>query len=160
MKIYSPQFIRLLREDRPEAVAWIMGNASHPKLGGIIRFYAAPIGGIVVNAEVFGLPDTQQSPSHFYAMHIHEVGDCTLPFDRTGSHYNPTAALHPAHAGDMPPLLGYNGYAWMSFYDARLTIGEILGKSIIIHGGRDDFTSQPAGDSGDKIGCGVIEASD
>ena len=60
------------------------------------------------------------------------------------------------HTGDLPPLLNNNGYAYLSFYDNRFRLKEILGKSIIIHSRRDDFTSQPAGDSGEKIGCGVI----
>ena len=125
-------------------------------------------GGIVVNAEIFGLPDNaaaagangrSMGSSRFYAMHIHENGDCRLPFDRSGNHYNPSGAMHPQHAGDLPPLLSNNGYAWLAFYDGRLSVEEILNRSVVIHAGRDDFTSQPAGDSGDKIGCGVIEAA-
>ena len=61
------------------------------------------------------------------------------------------------NGGDLPPLLGNNGYAWTAFFDKRFTIDEIIGKSIIIHNMRDDFTSQPSGDSGTKIGCGVIK---
>ena len=89
-------------------------------------------------------------------MHIHEFGNCTPPFDKTGNHYNPGGSMHPYHAGDMLPLLGNNGYAWLTFYDERIRIKDIVGKSVVIHGMRDDFTSQPAGDSGEKIGCGVI----
>ena len=59
---------------------------------------------------------------------------------------------------DMLPLMGNQGYAWLSFYDKRFTIPEIIGKSVIIHEKRDDFASQPSGDAGEKIGCGVIVA--
>ena len=68
-----------------------------------------------------------------------------------------TPAEHPNHSGDMPPLLGNQGYAWMAFYDKRFTIPEIIGKSLIIHRMPDNFTTQPAGDSGERIACGVIK---
>jgi len=152
MEMHSPTFTQLLREKLPNAIAWIRGNETHPTLSGIVRFYAIPIGGILVNAEVSGLLD-----SSFYAMHIHEFGNCTPPFDQTGVHYNPEGLPHPAHSGDMPPLLATNGFAWLAFYDGRLSLEEILNKSLVIHANRDDFTSQPAGDSGEKIGCGVIK---
>jgi len=167
MKNNSQTFINLMGKGRPAAAAWIRGNASHPNLGGIVRFYAVSSVGILVNAEIFGLPDNERAfmsnavnarpLSYFYGMHIHQFGDCRPPFDQTGTHYNPDGTPHPEHAGDMPPLLSSNGYAWLAFYDARLSIDEIVDKSIIIHAGRDDFTSQPAGDAGDKIGCGVIK---
>lgn len=157
MKFYSPLFLNQIRDGSPDAVAWIRGNAEHPKLNGIIRFFAVTIGGVLVNAELFGLPGEESGVSHFFGMHIHEVGDCTLPFDQTGAHYNPAGAPHPEHAGDMPPIMSSDGYAWLAFYDDRINVNEIIGRSIIIHGSRDDFTTQPSGDAGEKIGCGVIE---
>ena len=54
-------------------------------------------------------------------------------------------------------LLGNQGYAFSVFYDKRYTIQEIIGRSVIIHEKPDDFTSQPAGNAGDKIACGTIE---
>lgn len=171
-------FASLISRNMPAAVAQIQGNADHPHLFGIVSFYNTPFGGVLVSAEVYGLPDKQADmmpvgdnvlknvpassgmhSSYFFGMHIHENGDCTLPFDKTGSHYNPTNAQHPEHAGDMPPLLSSNGYAWMSFYTGRLRLEDIIGRSVVIHAMRDDFTSQPAGDSGEKIGCGVIHAT-
>lgn len=157
MEIYSPILLRLTQKSQPDAAAWLMGNAANPRLGGTAHFYAVPFGGIVVNIEMYGLPDTELSPSHFYGVHIHETGNCTLPFDQTGNHYNPTDMLHPGHAGDMPPLLSYSGYAWQVFYDGRLTIDKIVDRSVIVHANRDDFTTQPSGDSGAKIACGVIK---
>lgn len=174
---YADIFISILNKDRPEASAWIKGNSDNPNLSGLVNFYNTPFGGIIVNAEIYGLPDSmtptrgnltpnssnmdsiQGIPSKFFGMHIHEFGNCTLPFDKTGNHYNPNNTEHPQHAGDLPPLLSNNGYAWLSFYTKRLSIKDIIGKSIVIHSMRDDFTSQPAGDSGIKIGCGVITAS-
>lgn len=89
-------------------------------------------------------------------MHIHEYGDCTPPFNKTGEHYNPANTIHPYNTGDMVSLLGNNGFAYHVFYDKRFSTSEIIGKSVIIHSNIDDFMSQPSGNSGSKIGCGVI----
>ena len=56
----------------------------------------------------------------------------------------------------MIPLLGNQEYAWTACYDKRITIPEIIGRSVIRHAMPDDFTTQPSGASGTKIGCGVI----
>ena len=85
-------------------------------------------------------------------------GTCISPFDQVGSHYTPTSQPHPDHAGDLPPLFSTFGYAWTIFYDGRVSINEIIGKSIIIHSNKDDFTPQPSGNSGKKIACGVIQS--
>lgn len=139
------------------ACAKISGNKDFPQLSGTAHFYQGPSDGIWVEVEVTGLPDSDSSgPGNFYGLHIHEHGDCSLPFDHTGEHYNPTHMPHPKHAGDLPVLLGNNGYAFLICYTNRLTADEILQKSIIIHSGADDFVSQPSGNAGSKIGCGVI----
>ncbi len=150
-------FIQLLSYERPDAAAWITGNAEYPRLSGLVKFYRTSYDGILVEAEVFNLPNIdEQGSSNFYAMHIHDSGDCSDNFGHTGNHYDPGQAPHPDHAGDLLPLMGNQGYAWSVFYDKRFTLDEIIGRSVIIHSGRDDFTSQPSGDSGTKIGCGVI----
>ncbi len=171
-------FASIINENKPSAYAWIKGGNDYPDISGMIRFFETPFAGIVIDVEVYGLPDisimpdnkdtdnsggnnfndigSNANPSSFYGMHIHEFGDCTPPFDKTGNHYNPDNAQHPQHAGDMPPLMSSSGYAWMCFFDSRLTIKEVIGKSIIIHRMQDDFTTQPSGNSGEKIACGVI----
>ena len=177
-------FISILSKNKPAAEAMIQGNSNYPNIFGMIHFYDTPFGGVLVSAEIYGLPDNRmngnsmtdnsmngnsttanQMPksmiiknsisSGFYGFHIHEFGDCTPPFNKTGDHYNPDKQPHPYHAGDMPPLLSNDGYACMIFYDKRLTIDDIVGKSVVIHSMRDDFTSQPSGDAGEKIACGV-----
>ena len=151
-------FTELLLRDRPDAAAWIQGNAQYPDLDGMVKFYRTSYGGVLVEAQLFGLPDAAvPGSSNFYAMHIHESGDCSDNFDNTGMHYNPTNAEHPNHAGDMPPLFGNQGYAFSVFYDKRFTIQEIIGRSVIIHEKADDFTTQPSGNAGAKIGCGEIK---
>lgn len=153
-------FVQLLEENRPQALAWITGNNAHPGLSGLVKFYDTPYGGILIESEVFGLPNiSMQNTTDFYAMHIHQNGDCSDNFSKTGEHYSPTVSSHPNHAGDLLPLFGNQGYSWSVFYDKRLHTRDILGRSVIIHSSRDDFTSQPSGDSGEKIGCGVIRSS-
>ena len=173
----SFHFIKELYRTSPDAAALITGNTDYPSLTGTVSFYQSPYAGLLIQAEVWGLPvvtseqtsdingetvsDTGNEPvsdgSFFFAMHIHEYGDCTLPFDKTGMHYNPGNSPHPQHAGDLVPLLGNHGYAWCVFYDERFSIPEIIGKSVIIHRSPDDFHTQPAGNAGEKIGCGTIE---
>lgn len=154
-------FLSLMINRQPEAAAWVTGSHLYPQLSGLVKFYSTPYGGILIEAEFFGLPNIAYAKaSDFYGMHIHENGSCTGntddPFANTGDHYNPDNLNHPNHSGDLLPLFGNQGYAWEAFYDKRFTIDEILGKSVIIHHHADDFTSQPAGNSGSKIGCGTI----
>ncbi len=152
-------FVQILEKNKPGAVAWVTGNSAHPQLSGLVKFYDTPYGGVLTEAEIFGLPNIEEpSSSDFYAMHIHQRGDCSGSFEHTGEHYNPTGAPHPEHAGDLIPLLGNQGYAWTAFYDKRFSINDIIGKSVVIHSGKDDFTTQPSGNSGSKIGCGEIRA--
>lgn len=173
----SFHFIKELYRTSPDAAALITGNTDYPSLTGTVSFYQSPYAGLLIQTEVWGLPvvtseqisdingetvsDTGNEPvsdgSFFFAMHIHEYGDCTPPFDKTGMHYNPGNSPHPQHAGDLVPLLGNHGYAWCVFYDERFSIPEIIGKSVIIHRSPDDFHTQPAGNAGEKIGCGTIE---
>ena len=151
-------FVNILEKNKPRAMAWVTGNSTYPQISGLVKFYDTPYGGIIIEAEVFGLPNiTTQGSTDFYAMHIHQYGDCSDSFQNTGGHYNPTNMPHPYHAGDLLPLMGNQGYAWLSFYDKRFSLDDIIGKSVIIHSMRDDFTTQPAGDSGAKIACGVIK---
>lgn len=150
-------FADTVRNKKPDAVAWIRGNERNPQLSGAVMFFSTPYAGVLVEAEIFGLPNiSEQSSSDFYAMHIHQNGDCSLPFDRTGDHYNPSGEAHPQHAGDMLPLMGNQGYAWTAFYDKRFMVPELVGRSVVIHEMQDDFKSQPSGGAGGKIGCGVI----
>lgn len=152
-------FIQLLAGNTPQAVAWVTGGPSYPQISGLAKFYDTPYGGTLVEAEFFGLPNiAAQNSSAYYAMHIHEFGDCSDSFMHTGEHYNPSSLPHPSHAGDLLPLLSNQGYAWSAFYDKRFRVNDIVGRSVILHAHADDFTSQPSGNSGAKIACGVIRA--
>ena len=157
MENSMPWFGKLLCYSTPKAIADIRGNSENQALYGSATFYDFDTGGVLIQVEVFGLPD-DKLPGHsgFFGMHIHQYGNCAPPFDQTGNHYNPANTEHPWHAGDLPPLLSGRGYAWTTFYDSRFSLSEILQKSLIIHAHADDFTTQPSGNSGNKIACGVI----
>ncbi len=117
---------------------------------------------VIVRADISGLPTGASCDEPVFAFHIHSGGECagneTDPYANAGMHYNPGNCTHPYHAGDMPPLFGVGGKAFSMFMTDRFRVPEIIGKTVIIHAKRDDFTSQPSGDSGDKIACGIIRA--
>ena len=150
-------FLSLLSAEEPDAVAVIKGNALYSDINGIVKFYALPESGILIAVEISDLPDgkNEDTPT-FFAFHIHENGDCSASFTNTGMHYNPDNVPHPEHAGDLPPLLSVRGRAFSAFLTDRFTVAEIVGRTVIIHGSPDDFKTQPGGDAGGRIACGVI----
>ena len=144
-----------MEKRRCRGVAVIKGSAEAPRLSGIVNFTDTPEG-VRVDAHVQGLPPNETG---FYAFHIHERGSCLPPdYQSAMGHYNPDDTAHPLHAGDFPMLLATdNGHAWLSFVTTRFDTCEVIGRSVMIHAQRDDYQSQPAGDSGARIGCGLIQ---
>ena len=137
----------------PAAYAAVNGNKQNPHLSGTVRFYPWSNGSIV-RVELVNLP---QSSSPF-GFHVHEGDSCCCGYEKTGGHYNPSGAEHPAHAGDMPVLFSNNGYCYTVFYTDRFRPADVIGHTVVIHAMPDDFRTQPSGNSGDKIGCGEIIA--
>ena len=133
-----------------EAMAILRGKG---KLRGTVKLYSVP-GGSLVAAEVTGLPEND---SGFFALHFHEGESCTgEDFGDTLGHYNPGNKPHPHHAGDLLPLLNMGGRAFLAVETDRFFVEEVVGRTAVVHNGADDFRTQPAGDSGEKIACGVI----
>lgn len=146
---------------RPTAAAVIKGSSAYPQVNGTVNFYQTSRG-VIVSAEVSGLPSPEDGCENpVFAFHIHASGSCTGttedPFADAGPHYNPHDCPHPQHAGDMPPLFGNRGFALLIFFTDRFCVRDIIGRTVIIHSGPDDFTSQPAGNAGKKIACGEIK---
>lgn len=131
------------------AHAKIQGNEDN-KINGEVDFYKFG-NGIVVISTIHNLPKTD---TNIFAFHIHENGDCSDNFLNAGGHYGDQN--HPNHKGDMPVLFSSDGDSFQLFYTNRFNIQEIIGRAIIIHEQPDDFTSQPAGNSGKRIACGII----
>lgn len=145
---------------RPNAVAIIKGSKSYPEIKGRILFHQMN-DGVLVRVEIIGLPKGNgDCHSSVFAFHLHEGKKCSpeepIAFADAGEHYNPDECLHPYHAGDMPPLFGANGKAFTMFLTERFKVTEIIGKTAIIHAMSDDFETQPSGNAGERIACGVI----
>lgn len=141
------------REMHPRAIAWIRGGSGYSGIRGTVKFFQRR-DGTLVQAEVKGLPQTETG---FFAFHIHEGETCGGEgFSDTGGHFNPSGAAHPNHAGDLPPLLADHGIACMKLLTGRFCAEEVIGKTVVIHAGPDDFHTQPSGNAGAKIACGVI----
>jgi Cu-Zn family superoxide dismutase len=147
---------------KPDAIA-DLAPASGSQVSGTATFMRIASGGVHMEAKVSGLTPGE------HGIHVHEVGDCSAP-DATSAkgHFNPTGKFHGApggehHAGDMPNLMAdADGKASYSADLPDLAIGSgdgnILGRGVIIHAAADDYKSQPAGNSGKRVACGVIKA--
>lgn len=125
---------------------------------GTAHFVEDAAGLLHVNVKVDGL-----APG-LHGIHIHEVARCDPTFAAAGAHHNPPGAAHGAHAGDLPNLIvndAGRGRLNASTERATLSAGavsvfDVDGSSIIIHAAPDDFVTQPTGNSGARIACGVI----
>jgi Cu-Zn family superoxide dismutase len=120
--------------------------------------------GLLVRGGVEGLPPGT------HAIHFHETGKCEAPFTTAGAHLNPSHKAHgmlsPAgpHAGDLPNLvvpasgkLDFELFApGLSLASGQGAVLDADGTALVIHAKADDYASQPAGDSGDRIACGVL----
>jgi Cu-Zn family superoxide dismutase len=104
-----------------------------------------------------------------HAFHVHETGKCEAPdFKSAGDHYNPTHKAHGVfaedgyHAGDLPNIhVSDSGTLEIEFFSEQLKLDDDVfdtdGSSIVIHTGTDDYRTDPAGDAGERVACGVIE---
>lgn len=148
------------------ARADIKGGPLAPDLRGYVIFTPAP-NGTNVCVNVVGLPPykpatNDEGPIGPHGFHIHENGNCTVgdsddPFQAAGGHWNPDNQPHGHHAGDFPVLFSNNGAARMCFFTSRFKITDVIGKSIIIHKNPNDYRSQPSGDAGKRLACGLIK---
>lgn len=141
-----------LANSLPFAIAKIKGGEQYPDITGTVKFFNTSQG-VIVFSDISGLPQTE---TNIFAEHIHQNGECEGDFESAGAHFNPTDAPHPQHAGDLPPLFSASGNALSIVLTDRFTLNQIVGKSVVIHEDPDDFTSQPSGNSGKRIACGVI----
>ena len=129
------------------------------------KVYLRPVqGGVQVFGKLTGL-----KPGSTYAIHIHENGTCASKGKDAGGHFNPLDKQHghpstpESHAGDLPNLTAdANGVASINFVREDISVdprvaNTVYNRAFIIHAGADDYVSQPAGNAGDRMACGVIE---
>ncbi len=131
--------------------------------------FTTPAGDAFVTVQVGLKPGAGLAPGE-YALHVHEVGKCTPTFDAAGDHLNPEGKEHgllnPAgpHAGDLPNVVvaedGTTTYAVSTKLFTLEPGGSIFdddGSAIMMHAEGDDYITDPSGESGDRLACGVIE---
>ena len=136
----------------------------HPAAGGKVEgtVWFEPAGsGVKVKARVTGLaPGT-------HGFHVHEFGDCSAAdFTSAGGHFNPMSQPHGApqasarHVGDLGNVeAGADGVATLDWTDAHLAFDghhAVVGRAVIVHAKADDLKTQPTGDAGGRLACGVI----
>jgi len=120
--------------------------------------------GVHITGEIGGLGKGQT-----HAIHVHETGDCSAAdASSAGGHFNPGGSAHgranmPAHhAGDMDNIIAnVDGVANIDIHLIGVSLGggagnDIAGRAVIVHSGVDDYTSQPSGNAGSRVACGVI----
>jgi superoxide dismutase, Cu-Zn family len=123
--------------------------------------FTAVDGGVTVVADAEGLTPGK------HGFHVHEFGDCSAPDGSSaGAHFNPNKTKHGGpdsserHVGDLGNLVAdETGKAHYERTDKIISLrgpNSIIGKSIVIHSGEDDFKTQPSGNSGARVACGVI----
>jgi Cu-Zn family superoxide dismutase len=120
--------------------------------------------GVHLTGEVGGL-----SPGSTHAIHIHEKGDCSAAdASSAGGHFNPAGAPHGKvgsgahHGGDMDNIVANaEGVAKVDVHASGVTLGggavnDVAGKAVIVHAAADDYRTQPTGNAGGRVACGVI----
>jgi Cu-Zn family superoxide dismutase len=133
----------------------------NPTMGNVT--FTALDHGVRVAGEVRGF-----APGTEHGFHIHEKGDCGDNGNASGGHFNPAGGTHGkfgapgSHAGELPSLVAdASGTARFSVdvHSISLTDGaanNVVGRALVVHRDRDDFTSQPAGNSGPRVACALI----
>lgn len=150
-----------LASERPALMGTLRGSAEHPDIEGLVFAYWLD-GALYIQAEFEGLP-----PDGLFGFHVHDGLICgetdgDEPFRQSGSHLKNCpdgtwCARHPYHIGDMPPIFSdENGYAAMEVFLGKARITDFSGKPLVLHSMPDDFMTQPAGNSGKRMACGLF----
>jgi superoxide dismutase, Cu-Zn family len=134
---------------------------------GTVQFVEQPAGRVALTGTLHDLPPGP------HGIHFHAVGQCdgTAPFASAGAHFNPGARKHGLdspegpHAGDLPMVVvGADGRATLNATTDRVTLGsgptsllDADGSALVLHAAADDQRTDPSGNSGARIACGVVK---
>lgn len=143
----SRRILEFLSRTRPAATAQICGMTDYSSVCGTLMLFDSHAGVFAV-VSVGGIPP-EIGCGNILGMHIHDP--------ETGNHFDMGENPHPQHSGDLPPLFVEKTEAWAAFLTERIRVCDVIGKQIVIHSRRDDFTTQPSDDAGEKIACGIIK---
>jgi superoxide dismutase, Cu-Zn family len=161
-------FVGFIAQAQPEekssaplkAIAVLHPTAAN-KVSGTVTFTEVA-DGVQIHADITGL-----TPGN-HGFHVHEFGDCSAAdASSAGAHFNPTNKPHAApdaterHVGDMGNVeADASGKATLEYMDHQISLtndqDSVIGRSVVVHAKADDLKTQPAGDSGARIACGVI----
>ncbi len=146
----------------PQAKATIESK-SGSTVTGTATFVELSTGGVRAHVHI------EKAPSGTHGLHIHEKGDCSDPEAKSaGGHFNPDGMPHAGpkdlkrHAGDLGNIeIRVNGTGDLELTSDLLTVkpgpNSVVGRSVVFHEKADDLTSQPTGNAGGRLGCGVIQ---
>jgi len=154
-----------MKSATPLSAAAKLEGAPGGTLAGTVTFTPAG-GGLHIVADVQGVP------AGTHGLHLHENGQCVHEdpagkhFSSAGGHFNPTGAPHacpptdPRHAGDFGNItVAADGTGHLDLTSNAISLtgpNSVVGKAVILHAGPDDCTTQPTGNSGDRLACGVV----
>ncbi|MFT3697996.1 MAG: superoxide dismutase family protein [Kofleriaceae bacterium] len=172
----APEPVKEVKKEEPpppppppppkHAMATMAGTKKYAKVKGTVEFKEVD-GGVEVTANLEGLKKGD------HGFHVHEKGDCSAPDGNSaGGHFNPSGHKHGApdaeehHEGDFGNITAdKDGKATKTFTISFVNLKDgdpnsIVGKGFIIHAKADDLKTQPTGNAGDRVACGVITADD
>ena len=146
----------------PMAMATLASTSGSTAVG-TVHLAQQPDGSVEVKVDLTGVPPGT------HGFHIHDKGSCADNGNAAGGHFNPTSAPHASpdatshHAGDFGNVVAdEKGEVHTTFTTRSITVApganSAIGHAVILHGNADDLMTQPSGNAGPRIACGVVEA--
>ncbi|MCY1666843.1 superoxide dismutase family protein [Rhizobium sp. SL86] len=153
--------VAFAQENPPSSATFVDAKGEQ---SGTAELTTPAAGGVLIRMEISGLPASQ-----WVAVHVHETGECdaSTQHESAGGHFNPGSKSHGyqssdgPHAGDMPnQYVGADGVLRTEIHNPMISLDKnetgVIGRALMVHAKPDDYKSQPSGDAGQRLACGVI----